>query len=188
MNGNGNTAPLLTVAPVEAPKVPSDPLKKLKKEELMNEVRALQEQLAQYEAAEPPPKVASWVLGIAAPVVSISFAGIAGTLIAASAYIPGVILAAAGLAMLFVSLSHVAEAIHLTTGSDMRSSRALAFAMEVGLCGLETANVLGHGAVEHTLTYGLMALIGALIAGGNIIAFLHHRKIAILEKAGQYCD
>jgi len=163
-------------------------LKKFKKDELIGKLIRLEEVYKgekEYFESEierlagrpkPPPLIASFALGLLMPVFSIFFAGVAGTLIKNGVWTPAIFLVFAGAAGLWVSLSHVTEAIVAMTGSEESHSRLLAFAFEVGIVGLEMTNVMGMDFVSHEITYGLMGLLGIVVAMGNMIAFARHRR------------
>lgn len=173
-------------------------LKKIRKDELvlrlieLEKFRRSQESFFQNEIErlsgrpKPPPLIASCALGLLMPIFSIFFAGIAGTLITYDVWIPALFLIFAGIAGLWVSLSHVTEAIVAMTGSAKSSSMLLAFALEVGIVGLEMTNVMGMDIIPHKLTYSIMGLLGFVVAMGNIIAFARHRRNLLHEENNDY--
>lgn len=118
-------------------------------------------------------RVAAWALGIIMPVFSVGFTAIAGLLAAADRPVWKVV-AFAAVAGLVVSLRHITIAISIATRAPKYESFLLAIGFEVGVVGIELANVTAPDVIRPELGYGLMALLAGVVALLNVFAFLSH--------------
>ena len=116
-------------------------------------------------------KIAAWALGIIMPVFSVGFTAIAGTLASAGRPVWWIVAfaAAAGLA---VSLRHITLAISIATRAPKYEAFLLAIGFELGVVGIELANVTAPDVIFPALGYGLMAFLAAVVAALNVFAFL----------------
>lgn len=116
-------------------------------------------------------RVAAWALGIIMPVFSVGFTAIAGTLAAAGRPVWCVV-AFAAVAGLAVSLRHITLAISIATRAPKYEAFLLAIGFEVGVVGIELANVTAPDVIFPVVAYGLMAFLAAVVALLNVFAFL----------------
>ena len=116
-------------------------------------------------------RVAAWALGIIMPIFSVGFTAIAGLLAAADRPVWKVV-AFAAVAGLVVSLRHITVAISIATRAPKYESFLLAIGFEVGVVGIELANVTAPDVIRPELGYGLMVLLAGVVALLNVFAFL----------------
>ena len=127
-------------------------------------------------------RIAAWALGIIMPVFSVGFTAIAGLLAAADRPVWRVV-AFAAVAGLIVSLRHITIAISIATRAPKFESFLLAIGFEVGVIGIELANVTAPDVIRPALGYGLMALLGAVVALLNVFAFLSQMDTVTVREA-----
>lgn len=131
--------------------------------------------------AQPPSKFEASMtvtFGLFIPIVSWTLAKVGGT-----AYMAGYTGVAMGLllllvAVLGVSLTHVAEAVHVITGTGMILSILTAIALDASLVAMEVldatiADDLGVGGY----TSGLAGAIVVVSAAANVFAFRHAQRV-----------
>lgn len=99
------------------------------------------------------------VLSVMIPLFSMSCARFAGSLLHDGTYWLAVLAGGLAVTSLVVSLSHLAEAIELITGSSTRPSRALALAFDGGVILSELTHAVSE---DPTLQWVAMALLIAL--------------------------
>ena len=115
-------------------------------------------------------------LGVFIPLMSVATSKIAGTLAGHGHYALAAFGAGIGVAVLAVSLSHLAWAIRDVTGSGTRSSWALAVALDCGIVLCELVHV-GAGAAGLSLVcWAVLIVVAGFSMVLNCHAFLHHRE------------
>lgn len=113
-------------------------------------------------------------LGVGVPLLSLSMSCIAGTLARAGVYWLAGFALALMLAVLGVSLLHVAWAVGDITRSDWRTSTALAVALDLSLVLTELCQVYADGLGLDAVCYAVMASVAAASMALNVYAFLYH--------------
>jgi hypothetical protein len=128
-------------------------------------------------AVKPPMPVArksiTIGLGVGVPCLSLALSSIGGQLLAAGSQLLGVGFLGLCVAVLAVSLSHLAWAIRDVTRSAWWQAWCLGGAIDLALVLGELAGVAG---LESWLTSAVMVGVGLASAGLNCWAFLGHRR------------
>jgi hypothetical protein len=114
-------------------------------------------------------------LGVFIPLMSVATSNIAGTLAGYGHYALAAFGAAIGVAVLAVSLSHLAWAICDVTGSGPRASWALTVALDCGIVLCELVHVAAGGAGLAVLCWAVLVVVAGFSMLLNCHAFLHHR-------------
>ena len=114
-------------------------------------------------------------LGIAIPALSISVSHIAGTL-ASEVPLLAIFMGVCGVSVLYVSLSHLAEAIQDTTGSTTRLAWSMAVLLDFAIVGCELTHVYSHNAELWWWATGLMLVTMLFSMVLYVYAFLKHVK------------
>ncbi len=114
-------------------------------------------------------------LGVFIPVMSLAASKIAGTLAAHEHYTLATFGAGIGVAVLAVSLSHLAWAIHDVTGSGPKASWALAIALDCSLVMCELVHVTATPVGINGVCWMVMVVVAAFSMVLNCHAFLNHK-------------
>jgi hypothetical protein len=114
-------------------------------------------------------------LGVFIPLMSVATSNIAGTLAGHGHYALAAFGAAIGVAVLAVSLSHLAWAIRDVTGSGPRASWALAVALDCGIVLCELVHVAAGGTGLAVLCWAVLVVVAGFSMLLNCHAFLNHR-------------
>lgn len=114
-------------------------------------------------------------LGVFIPVMSLATSKIAGTLASHSHYALAAFGAGIGVAVLAVSLSHLAWAIRDVTGSGPRASWALAVALDCSLVLCELVHVTAVDAGLVGVCWAMLLAVAGFSMVLNCHAFLNHK-------------
>lgn len=114
-------------------------------------------------------------LGVFIPVMSLATSKIAGTLAGKEHYVLAGFGAGIGIAVLAVSLSHLAWAIRDVTGSGKKASWALAVALDCSLVLCELVHVTATDAGINGVCWMVMTVVAAFSMVLNCHAFLNHK-------------
>lgn len=114
-------------------------------------------------------------LGVFIPVMSVATSKIAGTLAGHGYYALAAFGAGIGVAVLAVSLSHLAWAIRDVTGSGQRASWALAVAVDCSLVLCELVHVTAMDAGLVVVCWAMLLAVAAFSMVLNCHAFLNHK-------------
>ena len=117
-------------------------------------------------------------LGVFIPLMSVATSKIAGTLAGGGHFVLAAFGAAIGVAVLAVSLSHLAWAIGDVTGSGPRASWALAVALDGGIVLCELVHVAAAGAGLALVCWAVLVVVAGFSMVLNCHAFLNHRATA----------
>jgi hypothetical protein len=115
-------------------------------------------------------------LGVFIPVMSLAASKIAGTLAGHGFYALASFGALIGVAVLAVSLSHLAWAIRDVTGSGPRSSWALAVALDCSLVLCELVHVGAAAADLDAVCWCVVGVVAVFSMVLNVHAFLNHAE------------
>lgn len=115
-------------------------------------------------------------LGIFIPVMSLATSKVAGTLAGHGHYALATFAAGIGLAVLAVSLSHLAWAIRDVTGSGPQASWALAVALDCSLVMCELVHVTAADAGLDTVCWCVVVVVASFSMVLNCHAFLNHTE------------
>lgn len=132
-------------------------------------------------AAAPTPAVGRYKLGLTValgvfiPVMSLATSKIAGTLAGSGHHALAAFGAGIGLAVLAVSLSHLAWAIRDVTGSGPRASWALAVALDCSLVLCELVLVAAADAGLGAVCWCVLLAVAGFSMVLNCHAFLNHK-------------
>lgn len=133
-------------------------------------------------APPPPPPVSKFkqrltvALGCFIPLASLAMSKVSGTLASEGYYGLAGFAAAVGLAVLVVSLEHLAWAIHDITGSGRKQSWLLAVALD---CGIVLTELVSVFAADCGLAWVCWLFLAAVIGFSmvlNCYAFLNHKR------------
>ena len=113
-------------------------------------------------------------LGVGIPLLSLAMSKVAGTLASHGHLALAVFAFALMLAVLGVSLSHLAWAVGNITRSGGRASWSLAIALDLSLVLVEMTNVYAAGLGLTWVCYAVMASVAAARMALNVYAFLEH--------------
>jgi hypothetical protein len=114
-------------------------------------------------------------LGVFIPVMSLAASKVAGTLAGSGHYALAAFGAGIGVAVLAVSLSHLAWAVRDVTGSGPRASWALAVALDCSLVLCELVHVTAADAGLDAVCWAVMAVVAGFSMVLNCHAFLNHK-------------
>ncbi len=132
-------------------------------------------------AAKPVPVASRFkfnltiALGVFIPVMSLATSKIAGTLAGSGHYTLAAFGAGIGVAVLAVSLSHLAWAVRDVTGSGPRASWALAVALDCSLVLCELVHVTATNCGIDGVCWAVMVVVAGFSMVLNCHAFLNHR-------------
>ena len=115
-------------------------------------------------------------LGVFIPLMSVATSKIAGTLAGHGHYALAAFAALIGVAVLAMSLSHLAWAIRDVTGSGARSSWALAVALDCGIVLCELVHVAAGAAGLSLVCWAVLVVVAGFSMVLNCHAFLHHHE------------
>jgi hypothetical protein len=114
-------------------------------------------------------------LGVFIPVMSLATSKVAGTLAGHGHYGLAAFGALIGVAVLAVSLSHLAWAVRDVTGSGPRASWAMALALDCSLVLCELVHVTAADAGLDAVCWAVMAVVAGFSMVLNCHAFLNHK-------------
>jgi hypothetical protein len=114
-------------------------------------------------------------LGVFIPLMSLCLSKIAGTLAGSGFYALAVFASGIGVAVLAVSLSHLAWAVRDVTGSGPRASWALAVALDLSLVLCELVHVSAAAAGLDAVCWCVVVVVAVFSMVLNCHAFLNHR-------------
>lgn len=114
-------------------------------------------------------------LGVFIPLMSLAMSKVAGTLAGHGHYILTAFGASIGVAVLAVSLSHLAWAIRDVTGSTPRASWALAVALDLSIVLGELVHVAASEAGLNAICWAVVAVVIGFSMLLNCHAFLNHK-------------
>ena len=117
-------------------------------------------------------------LGVFIPVMSLATSKIAGTLAAHGHYALAAFGANIGVAVLAVSLSHLAWAVRDVTGSGPRASWALAVALDCSLVLCELIHVGANSAGLNAVCWCVVVVVAGFSMVLNCHAFLNNHRAA----------
>ena len=115
-------------------------------------------------------------LGVFIPVMSLATSKIAGTLAGHGCYALAAFEALIGVAVLAVSLSHLAWAIRDVTGSGCKASWALAVALDCSLVLCELVHVTAGESGINAVCWAVVTVVAVFSMVLNCHAFLNHAE------------